>query len=197
MVLPGVTEDNMIKNKLTNCYIRKAVILAVFAIMLLLLPAVLGSAIPVPGIPKAVYGLQIEIQNSKDIKWYDKALIINQNNVPALAQKGTDLVSKGNSQQAITWLDKALRIDPSNTVALLSKGAALRNLGQYQQAIVLYDRVLAIDPNDVYAIGGKADSLYGSGHYQQAVAWIEKALEIDPGNGNVLQVKEILTQATN
>lgn len=49
----------------------------------------------------------------------------------------------------------------------------------------------------MYAIGGKADSLYGSGHYQQAVAWIEKALEIDPGNGNVLQVKEILTQTTN
>lgn len=62
----------MIKNKLRNCYIRKAVILAVFPIMLLLLPSVLGSAMPVPGIPKAVYGsqidgAQIEILNSKDI----------------------------------------------------------------------------------------------------------------------------------
>lgn len=187
----------MVKSKLNNRYIGNAVILALVPIMLLSLLPVLESSISLPGIPGAVYGSQIEILNSKDIKWYDKALVINQNNVPALAQKGTDLVNEGKSQQAITWLDKALRIDPTNIIALLSKGGALRNLGQYQQAIVMYDRVLAIDPNDVNAIGGKADSLYGSGHYQQAVAWIEKALEIDPGNGNVLQVKEILTKVTN
>ena len=36
--------------------------------------------------------------------WYDKALAVNQNNVPALVEKGTDLVSQGKGEQAITWL---------------------------------------------------------------------------------------------
>ena len=129
--------------------------------------------------------------------WYEKALSVNQNNVPALVEKGTDLISKGNGEQAITWLDKALNIDPSNLMALVSKGAALRDLGKYQEAIVIYDRVLTIDPNDVYAIGGKADSLYGSGQHSQAILWIDKALELNPNDGKIQQVKESLQQATN
>lgn len=129
--------------------------------------------------------------------WYDKALSVNQNNVPALVEKGTDLITKGDGEQAITWLDKALNIDPTNLMALVSKGAALRDLGKYQEAIVMYDRVLTIDPNDIYAIGGKADSLYGSGQHQQAIVLIEKALELNPSDGNIQQVKESLQQAIN
>jgi tetratricopeptide (TPR) repeat protein len=82
-------------------------------------------------------------------------------------------------------------------MALISKGGALRDMGKYQEAIVTYDKVLTIDPNDVYAMGGKAGSLYGSGQYGQAVTLIDRALELDPSDGNILQVKETLTQATN
>ena len=129
--------------------------------------------------------------------WYEKALSVNQNNVPALVEKGTDLVTKGDGEQAITWLDKALNIDPANLMALVSKGAALRDLGKYQEAIVVYDRVLTIDPSDVYAIGGKADSLYGSGQHEQAVVLIDKALQLNPSEGKIQQVKESLLQAVN
>ena len=143
-----------------------------------------------------VHASVIESPNSK-IDWYDKALAVNQNNVPALVEKGTELVAQGKGEQAITWLDKALRIDPANLMALISKGAALREVGQYAEAIIMYDRVLAIDPHDQYAIGGKADSLFSAGNHQQAVAWIDKALEFDPNNGGILQVKETIQQATN
>ncbi|MDW0240809.1 MAG: tetratricopeptide repeat protein [Nitrososphaeraceae archaeon] len=129
--------------------------------------------------------------------WYEKALSVNQNNVPALVEKGTDLVIKGDGEEAITWLDKALNIDPTNLMALVGKGAALRDLGKYQEATVMYDRALAIDPSDVYAIGGKADSLYGSGQHEQAVLWIDKALELNPSDGKIQQVKESLHQAIN
>jgi len=143
-----------------------------------------------------VHASVIETPNSK-INWYDKALTVNQNNVPALVEKGIELVSQGKDEQAIIWLDKALSIDPANLMALISKGAALRELGQYPEAIIMYDRVLAIDPHDEYAIGGKADSLFGAGNHQQAVAWIDKALEFDPNNGRILQVKETIQQALN
>ncbi len=161
-------------------------------VLVLSLPIIALSLVSVFSYPTPAFASEFELAN-----WYDKALSINQNNVPALVQKGTELVNHGSGEQAITWLDKALSIDPTNLMALVSKGAALRELGKYQEAIVLYDRVLTIDPNDIYALGGKADSLYGSGNYQQAVALIDKALELDPSNGKTLQVKETLQHAIN
>jgi tetratricopeptide (TPR) repeat protein len=196
MVSLGVMEGtNMFKNKNQNIYTKNTVIASLVPIMLLSMSTMVGSLLSLTGFPSIVYGYQ-EVGNSGEFTWYDRALSINQNNVPALVQKGTNLVNAGQGQQAIIWLDKALKIDPSNIMALISKGAALRGLGQYQDAIVMYDRVLAIDPNDVYALGGKADSLYGSGQLQRAVAWIDKALEIDPNNGKIQQVKETLNQVT-
>jgi tetratricopeptide (TPR) repeat protein len=196
MVLAGVTEvTNMVKNKNQNMYIKNTIIASLVPIMLLSFSTMIGSLLSLPGFPAIVYGYQ-DVGNSREYTWYDRALSINQNNVPALVQKGTDLVNAGEVQQGMIWLDNALKIDPSNIMALISKGAALRGLGQYQDAIVMYDRVLAIDPNDVYALGGKADSLYGSGQLQRAVAWIHKALEIDPNNGKIQQVKETLNQVT-
>jgi tetratricopeptide (TPR) repeat protein len=187
----------MIKDKIENSHMKNSVIVPVLPIVLLSLSTMSGFLLSLPGIPTVAYGSQVEIPSSREIMWYDKALVINQNNVPALVQKGTDLVNEGKGQQAMTWLDKALKIDPTNIMGLVSKGTALRDLRQYQQAIVLYDKVLAIDPNDMYALGGKADSLYGSGHHQQAVALIDKALEIDPNSGKVLQVKATLHQPMN
>jgi tetratricopeptide (TPR) repeat protein len=148
------------------------------------------------GISPIAYAFAPDSSN-QGINWYDKALSVNQNNVPALVQKGTDLVSQGYPQQAIVWLDKALSIDSNNMMALISKGAALRSSGQYQQAIVLYDKVLSIDPNDLYALGGKADSLFGSGQHQQAISLIDKALELNPTDAKIQQVKESLQQTIN
>jgi len=165
--------------------------IALFAVSLSIIMLVASSNV---GLPLAFASPSL---SDNGINWYDKALSVNQNNVPALVQKGTDLVNQGDSEQAITWLDKALNIDSSNIMALISKGSALRELGQYQQAIIQYDKVLSIDPNDVYAIGGKADSLYGSGQSQQAILWIEKALELNPTDGKIQQVKESLQQTLN
>ena len=164
--------------------------------LLIALPIFVFSLIVVTSHP-TVAASQLDPSDYMLAKWYDKALSVNQNNVPALVEKGTDLVTKGDGEQAITWLDKALNIDPANLMALVSKGAALRDLGKYQEAIVVYDRVLTIDPSDVYAIGGKADSLYGSGQHEQAVVLIDKALELSPSDGKIQQVKESLQQAIN
>ncbi len=192
MVLIGVTRSKLITSNLQDRHMRIVVTISI----VLALSTIGGSLLSLSGYSLEAYASVVEFQNSK-ITWYDKALAVNQINVPALVQKGTDLVSQGKGEQAITWLDKALSIDPTNLMALVSKDAALRELGQYQEAIAMYDRVLAIDPRDVYAIGGKADSLYGSGEPQLAVAWIDKALEFDPNNGRILLAKETFQQAVN
>jgi tetratricopeptide (TPR) repeat protein len=156
------------------------------------LPIFAVLLISVLGYPAQAFGSEFELSN-----WYDKALSINQNNVPALVEKGTELVSKGSPQQAITWLDKALNIHPADMMALISKGEALRDLGKYQEAIATYDMVLAIDPNDAYAIGGKADSLYMSGQREQAITWINNAIGLNPTDGKIQLVQESMQQVIN
>jgi tetratricopeptide (TPR) repeat protein len=185
---------NMIKNVNQNVDKKRTFSIA---IILTLIPVLLLSLLSLPSSFLPYAYSQAALKDSKGITWYDKALAINQNNVPALVQKGTALVNEGNGYQAITWLDKALTIDPTNMMALVSKGAALQELGQYRDAIVMYNRVLAIDPTDVYALGGKAASLYGSGQYQQALTWIDKVFEVDPNDGKILQVKQTLEETTN
>ena len=164
--------------------------------LLISLPIFVFSLILVTSHP-AFAASALDPSDSILAKWYDKALSVNQNNLPALVEKGTDLVTQGDGEQALTWLDKALNIDPTNLMALVSKGSALRDMGKYQEAIVVFDRVLSIDPSDVYAIGGKAGSLYGTGQHQQAIVLIDKALELNPSDGKIQQVKESFQQPIN
>ncbi|HEY7227568.1 MAG TPA: tetratricopeptide repeat protein [Nitrososphaeraceae archaeon] len=184
-------------NKLENNRVRNGISIFLAPILVLSLTTIVSTLTSLPSFLTVVYASQVEIMYPKDITWYDKALTVNQNNVPALVQKGTDLVNEDKAQQAIIWLDKALKIDPTNQMALLSEGRALKDLGQYQEAILMYNRVLAIDPSDLYAIGGKADSLYASGQHQLALALIGKELQIDPSYGKVLQIKEMVEHPTD
>jgi tetratricopeptide (TPR) repeat protein len=183
MVLRGVTISNNAKSKDDNHMIL------VPALVSLILLATVGYLQVLPVNASVVESLKTRTN------WYDNALGVNQNNVPALVEKGTELVATGNPEQALTWLNKALSIDAENMMGLVSKGTALRELGKYQEAIVAYDKVLAIDPHDEYAIGGKADSLYMSGQHERAITWINKALELNPSDAKIQFVHESLSQA--
>jgi tetratricopeptide (TPR) repeat protein len=185
----GSTISN--NNKLHTGHLNNTVKALVFALPIFVFSLILVTSHP------AFAASALDPSDSILAKWYDKALSVNQNNLPALVEKGTDLVTQGDGEQAITWLDKALNIDPTNLMALVSKGSALRDMGKYQEAIVVFDRVLSIDPSDVYAIGGKAGSLYGTGQHQQAIVLIDKALELNPSDGKIQQVKESFQQPIN
>ena len=185
------TSGSTISNNLHTGHLNSSVKALVISLPIFVFSLILVTSHPAFG------ASALDPSDSILARWYDKALSVNQNNLPALVEKGTDLVIKGDGEEAITWLDKALNIDPTNLMALVGKGAALRDLGKYQEATVMYDRALAIDPSDVYAIGGKADSLYGSGQHEQAILWIDKALELNPSDGKIQQVKESLQQAIN
>ena len=64
------------------------------------------------------------------IKWFDKALAIDPNQVDALNNKGFALDSLGQHDEAIKWFHKALAIDPNDYGALNGKDAALAQLGK-------------------------------------------------------------------
>ena len=75
------------------------------------------------------------------IKYYDKDLAINPNDINTLNNKGVALDSLGNYTGAIKYYDKALAINPNDINTLNNKGVALDNLGNYTGAIKYYDKV--------------------------------------------------------
>ncbi|HEY9485701.1 MAG TPA: tetratricopeptide repeat protein, partial [Nitrososphaeraceae archaeon] len=51
------------------------------------------------------------------IKWYEKALAIDKNNVEALSKKGEALSTLYNYSEAIELVDKALELEPNSVIA--------------------------------------------------------------------------------
>jgi hypothetical protein len=96
---------NAIKSTPPSSCLKSALFVSLIPIMLLSSTSLAGLTL-LPAFPTVPYAAQVEIQNSNGISWYDKALAINQNNIPALVQRGTDLVNQGKYELAIVSLDK-------------------------------------------------------------------------------------------
>src|SRR2546425_1457602 len=62
---------------------------------------------------------------NESITYYDKALVINPNDVGVLTGKGFDLLFAGKKNDSITHFDKVLTINPKDLSALTGKGLAL------------------------------------------------------------------------
>jgi tetratricopeptide (TPR) repeat protein len=61
------------------------------------------------------------------IKYYDKAIVIEPNNVYAWKNKGHSLSELGKNEEAIRCFTKALEIDPNNAPVWDNNGVALAN----------------------------------------------------------------------
>jgi tetratricopeptide (TPR) repeat protein len=84
---------------------------------------------------------------SEAIKWYDKSIELDPNNVIAWYNKGSVLDSLGKHEEAIEHYDKAIEINPNYADVWNNKGLALYHLGKYKEAIKYYDKAIEIDPN--------------------------------------------------
>ncbi|HEY9485147.1 MAG TPA: tetratricopeptide repeat protein, partial [Nitrososphaeraceae archaeon] len=59
------------------------------------------------------------------IKWYEKALAIDKNNIEALSNKGEALSRLLKYSEALELVDKALDLEPNSDIALYAKGYTL------------------------------------------------------------------------
>jgi tetratricopeptide (TPR) repeat protein len=121
------------------------------------------------------------------IKYFDRVLSIDPNNIDAIFYKGAALGSLGKTSEAIPFInkaimlsDKALAIDPNNIDVLSIKGRALNRLANYNDAIKYFDKVLAIEPKNEYALANKGVALNKLGKSSEAIKYYDKALAINP-----------------
>jgi tetratricopeptide (TPR) repeat protein len=126
----------------------------------------------------------------------DSALEINQNDVEALAIKGSILVRIGRSNDAISVLENALKQNQNNQEAWAAEGEAYHNLGNNREALECYNKSLNID--NTYAEGwyGKSLALKAVGKIVEAKSCYNKAISLDPSVA-YKQPPQIDTSPTN
>jgi tetratricopeptide (TPR) repeat protein len=120
------------------------------------------------------------------IRYFDKALAVDSNNLGAIFYKGAALDNLGNRTQSFNLIAKSLVLsgqilstDPTNVDVLAIKGRAFNRLGNYTEAIRYFDKALAVDPSYKYALANKGLALSKLGNYTEAIRYFDKALAVD------------------
>jgi len=84
----------------------------------------------------------------KAIRFFKKALDMDEENKDAWVMYGIALVETQEYQDAMDCFDRATDIDPDNTKAWYNKAELLVRFKKFKDALLCYDEVLDIDPDD-------------------------------------------------
>lgn len=112
-----------------------------------------------------------------------------QENAEEWLERGNELFSQGDYEEAIEAYDEALRLDPENPVAWSNKGTALINQRRYEEAIQAFDEVIRIDPELASAWSYKGGALHELGEYDEAIVALDQAIGLEPENGSIWSLK--------
>ncbi|NOZ56917.1 MAG: tetratricopeptide repeat protein [Calditrichaeota bacterium] len=109
-----------------------------------------------------------------------KALKVDPQNVPALANLGAAYLDKGLPDSAIFYLRQALQEDPDNWRLLYNLGAAYTKKGQWQKAIETLRKALnkRSDVPEIHYFLGVAYN--NAGMPGEAVRWFRRTVQLDP-----------------
>ena len=97
-----------------------------------------------------------------------------------LYNQGTELLEKGQYDQAIANFDKAIEINPRYAEAYNNRGIAYLRKGQYDKAISDFTKVIEINPKDAMAHENRGLVYAILGQYDKSTSDHTKAIELDP-----------------
>lgn len=114
------------------------------------------------------------------IKYFDKALDINSEDMMTLYYKGDSYYGLDELDKANTYLMKALEKDKNNPAILSEIGSVLLKKGEYDRSIDYSKKALARDPNNLLANHDIGLALGNKGKFKEAIPYLKKAYQIDP-----------------
>lgn len=128
-------------------------------------------------------------RNQKEAAYadFDKAVVLNGNNVEALVNRGTLLFEDGKIKEAKEDFYKALSINPVKKEALNNMGMVVMREGNPGKALEYFDKVLIRIPNEAFTLNNKGEALLKSGRPEEALKALNRSLEIRPDNGHTLK----------
>lgn len=144
-------------------------------------------------------GLERQGKFSEALKYYNKFLAKDKNDVEALLGQGRCLKAKGNSEEAMTSflnavkitsdrndieaqmeaLDGILTINPNYLTARYKRGLILFDQGEYLRAAQDFNKVIEIDPRHLNAFYKLGESYYKAGNYPAAIEAYAKIQDIN------------------
>ncbi|MBW2622171.1 MAG: tetratricopeptide repeat protein [Deltaproteobacteria bacterium] len=127
---------------------------------------------------------QFEFQddnNAEALKFFDRALQLDPNNLDYQYFRGLTLAKLKRSQEAVDTLIKVLEADPEGRKSLLVEIGNIYSASKdYKNALLYFDKALAAFPNraDIYMNRGLV--YLGQNDYSRAEKEFNKVTEIDP-----------------
>ncbi len=112
------------------------------------------------------------------IKYYDKAIILNSENIEALYKKGRSLGALQRFEEAIDCLNETLKTDPNYLGALNFKGFYLKQLSLEQESMECFKRAIELNlhPNSVESYLNRGLSLNGLKQFDDSVQCYDKVI---------------------
>jgi tetratricopeptide (TPR) repeat protein len=135
----------------------------------------------------------------KSIKYFDKILLINQNDLDVNYARGVALFFLEKYDEAIKSFDKVLELNKNYAQACLNKGFSLNKLNNFQESIEVFSRAIRLCPNYDSAYYYKGISLCNHFKlYKRGIQCFNKALRINSKERGFLVAKaNVLTQKLN
>jgi tetratricopeptide (TPR) repeat protein len=109
---------------------------------------------------------------------FDQALVLEPNDVWALADRAMARVSKRDFARAAQDLAAAQKIDPDNPVIFRARGLEAEMTGDSKGAVEYYSKSLERDPRNAFALTRRAMAYHAIGDDAKALADSDEALKI-------------------
>ena len=128
----------------------------------------------------------------ESIRYYDKILEIDPDDIRALLNKGSLLIQLEKYEESIRYYDKILEIDPHDIRALASKTIALSQLERYSEAQVAIEKAITLEPQNQEIISRHANFLAGipTSPAHNSIYDINFRVTLKDSSGNLVTVAE-------
>ena len=131
-------------------------------------------------------GLEMRAQKRQEetIKYFEKAVELNPNHVPALVNLGTEYRNVNRLPEAAATLEKALAIDPNTLATYVNLMSVYRSMNDLDKNVEIAEKAMAQFPYSAPIFWNAANAYQLKGNMTKANELRDKALQLDPGIGN-------------
>jgi hypothetical protein len=124
--------------------------------------------------------LAILNRDKEAIKYYERVLKKNPNNLDCAVNMASSLNVVGENYRALALLDAVISRSSQHFEAHYNKGNVLNDLGRSSEAIKLFEHAISIRSDDKRAHHNLAKCLHDLGRHEMAIIEYDKTLSLDP-----------------
>lgn len=124
---------------------------------------------------------------NKAIKYFEKAVLINQDAFSAFYQMGLCGLKLNKTCVAVNSFIKAIQADPTNPFAVLNLGIAHEYCEEPDMAFLIYERLIETTPDFMKAYEKKAELLIKLSHFSDAIPLLNQMVKSNPNNAKAYE----------